>query len=157
MNATGLANERTVSLTRAFDAPRELVYRMWTDPKHMAQWWGPKGFSNPVCEMDVRAGGKMRIDMRAPDGTVYPMTGVFHEVVPNKRLVFTAVAEESDGRPQLTSHTIVTFEESAGKTTVFVYANALGLAPVAPQMLAGMEQGWSGSLDRLAELVARVR
>ncbi|HYT14944.1 MAG TPA: SRPBCC domain-containing protein, partial [Burkholderiales bacterium] len=59
-------NERTVVITRVFDAPRELVWRAWTDPRHMAQWWGPQGFTNPVCEMDVRPGGALRIVMRAP-------------------------------------------------------------------------------------------
>src|SRR6266576_3421118 len=67
-------------LTRVFDAPRELVFKAWTDTKHMAQWWGPNGFTNPVCELDARAGGAIRIDMRAPDGAVYPMKGVFEEI-----------------------------------------------------------------------------
>ena len=67
--------DREVTLTRIFDAPRTLVFAMWTDPRHVAQWWGPQGFSNPVCEMDVRSGGALRIVMRAPDGVDYPMRG----------------------------------------------------------------------------------
>ena len=63
-----------------YDAPRALVFKMWIEPKHMAQWWGPKGFTNPRCELDARVGGKIHIDMRAPDGTVYPMSGTFREV-----------------------------------------------------------------------------
>ena len=73
-SAAALANEATVTITRVFDAPRALVWAAWTDPKRMAQWWGPKGFTNPVCELDLRVGGKIRIDMRAPDGTRYEET-----------------------------------------------------------------------------------
>ncbi len=58
--------KRELNITRIFDAPRSLVFKMWTDPKHVAQWWGPKGFTNPVCERDVRPGGALRIVMRGP-------------------------------------------------------------------------------------------
>jgi uncharacterized protein YndB with AHSA1/START domain len=68
--------EQELVLTRVFDAPRELVFKVWTDPKHLARWWGPRGFTNPVCELDLRPGGAILIHMRGPDGTVYPMTGV---------------------------------------------------------------------------------
>ncbi len=149
------AAERELVITRVFDAPRELVFKMWTDPKHMAQWWGPKGFTNPVCELDVRPGGAIRIHMCGPDGTVYPMTGTFREIVAPERLVVTAVAEDKQGNPLLEGHDVVTFEEHGGKTKLTVHARAVGLAPIAPQMLAGMEAGWTQSLERLAELVAR--
>jgi len=87
--------------TRVFDAPRELVWKVWTDPKHVARWWGPHGFTNPVCELDVRPGGAIRIHMRGPDGTVYPMTGVYLEVVEPERIVFTSAALGADGNPML--------------------------------------------------------
>ena len=162
MTATAQATPtatREVTLTRIYDAPRSLVFRMWTDPVHMAQWWGPKLFTNPVCELDVRPGGKIWIVMRGPKGTDFdqdfPMSGTFHEVVEPERLVFTAIAEDKDGNPLLEAHTTVTFEDQGGKTKLTVQANAVGLAPVAPQMLAGMEAGWSQSLEKLADLVAR--
>src|SRR5208283_3243052 len=82
--------ERELTLTRVFDAPRDLVWSAWTDPSHMARWWGPNGFTNPRCEMAVRVGGVIRIDMRGPNGIVYPMTGTFREVVAPERLVFVA-------------------------------------------------------------------
>src|ERR1700730_7092158 len=82
--------ERELKITRVFDAPREMVFKAWTDPKLLAQWWGPKGFTNPVCELDVRPGGAIRVHMRGPDGTVYPMTGVYQEVVEPERIVFTS-------------------------------------------------------------------
>lgn len=147
--------EREVSITRVFDAPRSLVFKMWTDPKHMAQWWGPKGFTNPVCELDVRPGGAIHIHMRGPDGVVHPMTGVFREIVEPERLVFTAVAEDHQGNPLLEALTTVTFAEQGDRTKLTVHAKAVGLAPIAAQMLAGMEAGWTQSLERLGELVAR--
>jgi uncharacterized protein YndB with AHSA1/START domain len=80
------SNEREVVITRIFDAPRALVFQAWTDPKQMAQWWGPHGMSNPICEMDVRPGGAYRIVMRNPNGVDYPMKGVYREVVKACRL-----------------------------------------------------------------------
>jgi uncharacterized protein YndB with AHSA1/START domain len=150
-------NTCEVTVVRVFDAPRELVFRMWTEPKHMAQWWGPKGFSNPVCEIDARPGGRILIHMTGPDGTVYPMSGIFHEVVPPQRLVFVAVPEDRDGKPLLESVTTVSFEDQDGKTKLTVEAKAVGLAPIAPQMLAGMQAGWTQSLERLTALTASER
>jgi uncharacterized protein YndB with AHSA1/START domain len=145
---------RDVNLSRVIDAPCDLVWAAWTEPQHMAKWWGPKGFTNPVCELDVRPGGKILIHMKAPDGTVYPMSGVFAEVDKPRRLAFTAYAEGSDGTRYLESHTIVTLEGQGARTKVTVMASAKGLHPLAPQMLAGMEAGWTQSLERLGELSA---
>jgi uncharacterized protein YndB with AHSA1/START domain len=147
---------RELTLTRVFDAPRGRVFEMWTTPEHMAHWWGPHDFTNPVCELDVRVGGAIRIDMRGPDGTVYPMTGTFHEIVPPERLVFLAVARDHAGNPLLESLTTVTFDDVGGKTRLTVEASAVGIAPVAARMLAGMDAGWAQSLERLAALAARL-
>jgi uncharacterized protein YndB with AHSA1/START domain len=157
-NATApLPNERTVQLSRLLDAPRSLVFRMWTDPQHMAKWWGPRSFDNPVCTMDVRPGGALLIHMRGPDGTLYPMSGTFIEVVEPERLVFKAVAEDNAGNALLEAHTVVTFEDEGGKTRLSVHATGVGIAAGAPQMLAGMQEGWSQSLDKLADLLAPMR
>ena len=150
---------KELTITRIYDAPRALVFKMWIDPEHMAQWWGPRGFTNPVCEMDVRSGGKIWIVMRGPKGGDYdkdfPMSGTFHEVIPNERLVFMAVAEDHDGNHLIESLTTVTFEDQDGKTKLTMHARAVGLAPIAVQMLAGMDAGWNSSLDKLAELLGR--
>ena len=149
------SNRRTeVTLTRIFDAPRALVWKAWTDPAMLARWWGPHGFTNPRCEADVRAGGKILIHMRAPDGTVFPMTGTFDEVAEPECLVFRAVPVDDNGTALLESLTTVTFHDLGGKTKVIVHASAAPLQPVADQMLKGMEAGWTQSLERLAELVA---
>lgn len=152
--ATG-RTERELVITRVFDAPRELVFKVWTEPEHLARWWGPRGFTNPVCEMDARPGGSLRIVMRGPDGVDYPMTGVFREVVAPERLVFTAVAEDKDGNPLLEGLTTVTFAEEDGKTKLTLQTSAVALVAEAAAMLDGMEEGWSQSLDRLAEYLAK--
>lgn len=144
-----------VTLTRTFDAPRTLVWQAWTDPEMMARWWGPKGFTNPVCEMDVRIGGKILIHMQAPDGTVHPLTGMFDEVAEPECLIFRAVPATLDGKPLLESLTTVTFHEIGNQTKVIVHASAAPIEPVAAEMLKGMNEGWSQSLERLAELVAQ--
>jgi uncharacterized protein YndB with AHSA1/START domain len=148
-----LANEATVTITRVFDALRALVWAAWTDPKQMALWWGPRHFTNPVCELDVRVGGKIRIDMCGPDGTIYPMTGTFRDVFVPARLVFMAEARDHNGKALLESLATVTFSEEGAKTRLTVHAHAVGLAPIAPQMLAGMEAGWTQSIDKMEELV----
>ncbi len=73
------------------------MFEAWTDANHLAQWWGAKGFTNPVCEVDARTGGALRIVMRGPDDTEYPMTGTFREVVAPERLVFTNNPVDGDG------------------------------------------------------------
>ncbi|HYT22372.1 MAG TPA: SRPBCC domain-containing protein, partial [Candidatus Polarisedimenticolia bacterium] len=103
-------------LTRVFDALRELVFKAWTDPKIVAQWWGPHRFTNPVCELDARPGGAMRIHMRGPDGTVYPMTGNYQEIVEPERIVFTSAALDAAGNPMFEMLTAVTFAEQGRKT-----------------------------------------
>lgn len=146
--------EGTVNITRVFDAPRELVWRAWTDPKMMAQWFGPRGFTSSVPELDARAGGSLRIVMRGPDGAEYPMKGVFREVVRPERLVFSNIALDNDGNHLLEGETTITFSERDGKTTMRLHTHAVGKVPIAVQMLAGMEAGWTQSIDKLGELVA---
>ena len=141
--------DRELILTRVLDAPRELVFRMWTDPQHVAKWWGPMGFTNPVCEMDVRPGGELRIVMRAPDGTDHPMIGTFREVVAPERLVFTFAAVDGQGNSLLDGVTVVTFTERGGKTELTVQTHAIALVPLAARMLEGMDAGWRQTLDRL--------
>ena len=144
--------ELEVVITRTFDAPRELVFRMWTEPRHFARWWGPKGFTNPVCELDARPGGAILVHMRAPNGAVYPLTGTFREVVPLDRIVFTCIAEDGQGNAALDEITTVTFAAEGSKTKVTVRSKAVGLAPAASHMLSGMEKGWSQTLDRLGDV-----
>ncbi len=145
--------EGAVAITRVFAAPRALVWRAWTDPKMLAQWFGPRGFTASVPELDLRVGGALRIVMHGPDGNDYPMKGVFTEVKPPERLVFSNIAIDNDGNHLLEGETVVTLSEHDGKTTLTMKSHAVGLVPLAPQMLAGMEAGWTQSIDKLGELL----
>jgi uncharacterized protein YndB with AHSA1/START domain len=142
-------------LTRVFDAPRSLVFQAWIDPVHVAQWWGPRGFTNPVCELDPHPGGAILIHMRAPNGVVYPMTGVFQEIVPPERLSFLSGAMDDKGNLLFEILNTVTFAEQAGKTTLTLHARVIKSTPAAAPHLAGMEIGWTQSLERLAAFVTK--
>jgi len=102
-------HDREIVTTRVFDAPRERVFRAWTDPDHLAKWWGPKGFTNTFQEFDMRQGGNWRFVMHGPDGVDYKNKSVFVEVVKPERIVFQHV---SGPRFQVTA----TFAEETGKT-----------------------------------------
>jgi uncharacterized protein YndB with AHSA1/START domain len=149
--------ERELTITRVFDAPRALVFKAWTDTEHLAQWWGPAGFTNPVCEFDARVGGALRIHMRSPDGTVYPMTGVIREIVTPERLVFTSIALGAAGEHLLECLTTVTFADEGGKTRLTLQTRAVAVTADAVGYLQGMETGWTQSIDRLEALVVRLR
>ncbi|MEA2712035.1 MAG: hypothetical protein QOF78_4636 [Phycisphaerales bacterium] len=148
------AARREVVLTRIIDAPRALVFKAWIDPKRLAKWWGPKGFTNPRCEIDVRPGGAIRIDMRAPNGIVYPMTGVFQEIIEPERLVFTSAALDGEGKPLFENLNLITFaEHGAGgaQTRLTVQARVQHETAQAAPYLAGMEEGWTMTIDRLEQ------
>jgi len=144
---------RELTLSRTFEASRRLVFRAWTDQKRLARWWGPRGFDNPVCEFEARAAGAIRIDMRGPDGTVYSMTGVVREIVEPERLVFACMPLDENRRPLFEVVNTVAFAEHKGMTTVTVHARVVRATPAAVPYLAGMEPGWSQSLDRLGALL----
>jgi uncharacterized protein YndB with AHSA1/START domain len=145
---------KELTLTRVFDARRERVWKAWTDPKLLAQWWGPDGFTAPVCEVDARPGGAILIHMSG-FGMLAPMAGIFKEVVEPERLVFTnnAFFEVPPVKPLIEGITTVTFTDLGGKTKVTVHNAILRAAPEAAQALAGMEPGWTQSLDKLGEFL----
>ena len=147
--------EREVTITRVLAAPRELVFKAWTDPARLARWWGPKGFTNPVCEVDARVGGALRIVMRSPDGSEYPMKGGFREMVAPERLVFTNIAVDSDGSHMLEGLTTVTFAAQGDKTLMTLHTRVVGVIALSAQMLDGMEEGWTESIDRLEAHVTK--
>jgi uncharacterized protein YndB with AHSA1/START domain len=145
--------EGTVTIRRTLNVPRALVWRAWTGPMMMAQWFGPRLFTIPVCELDVRVGGNLRIIMRGPDGNDYPMHGVFTEVVPETRLIFTSIPTDGSGNHLMEGETRVTFADAGGQTELTVAAHMVGCVPMAKQMLAGMEAGWTQTIDKLGEML----
>jgi uncharacterized protein YndB with AHSA1/START domain len=149
--ANGL-NELTI--TEILNAPRSLTWRSWTDARHVAEWWGPAGFTNPVCEWDARPGGLIRIDMQAPDGSVVPMRGIFHDVREPEWLDFTTTSfADGEGPDQLQVRHNVTFDEQDGKTILTLQSRVVETISATTPFLAGMEDVWNQSLDRLAELL----
>jgi uncharacterized protein YndB with AHSA1/START domain len=146
--------EREVTITRLVDAPRSLVFKAWTDPGMLAQWWGPKGFTAPVCEFDARLGGLFRIHMRAPDGTIYPMRGEIREFVPMERLVFTNIAVDVADKPIIEGLTEVRFADEDGKTRLTIQTRGTAVVDYAVAHLQGMEMGWTMSIDKLQAFLA---
>ena len=151
MGTTPEASAFRTTFSRLIAAPRRLVWQAWTDPIHLATWWGPAGFTNPRCEIDVRTGGTIRIDMRAPDGTIYPMSGVFQDVVPIERLVFESSALDGQGTSLFDVLNTATFVEEGETTRLTLEARAVALHhPDAANYLKGMDAGWRQSIERLA-------
>jgi uncharacterized protein YndB with AHSA1/START domain len=148
---------RELVITRVFDAPRELVWQAWTDARHVVNWWGPDGFTNPVCEVDARPGGLLHIDMRGPDGTLYRGGGVFREVVEPEKLVFLSTALDEHGNTQLEVLHTVTFAEQNGRTKLTLHAAVIHAEPGTEFYLEGMEHGWNQSLNHLADELDRMQ
>jgi uncharacterized protein YndB with AHSA1/START domain len=158
-------------LSRLFDAPRALVFKCWIDAGHLARWWGPEGFTNPVCEADPKPGGVYRIVMRGPDGSEHPMKGVFREIVANERIVkeddlSEHSAESHDlydpGRdksktPNFKILTTVTFADEGKKTRVTIRQRFDRIDLRDNAIKVGMYEGWSGSFEKLDDLVAAIK
>jgi uncharacterized protein YndB with AHSA1/START domain len=141
---------REIVVTRTFDAPRELMWRLWTDPKHLTHWWGPRGFTTTVFEMDVRPGGIWKHTMHGPDGTDYPSQCVFREVVPPKRIDYSLTGGRSDSRVQC--EVTWTFEEQGRGTKVSLrMLFASGEDCKQAEKLYGVKEGGVQTLERFHE------
>jgi uncharacterized protein YndB with AHSA1/START domain len=143
-------------MTRIINAPRKLVWEAWTNQKHIKNWWGPKRFTNPVCEWDAQVGNKILVHMQAPDGTVYPMDGEFIEIKKPERLVFISAALNKEGKHMFEIMNTVVFTEENGKTKITINAKASKIMPEAKPHLDGMNEGWSSSIDKLEEYLRTV-
>ena len=162
-------DDRAFTLSRWLDAPRDRVWRAWTDQRELAKWWGPHGFTNPVAEADVRPEGELRIVMRSPDNVDLPMSGQYLDVEPPSRLVFTdevgadapAVWYDTlDGyRPSLPPRSplrivvTVTFEERDGGTQLTIESEFASDEDRDAVMRLGAASGWSESLEKLEAFV----
>jgi uncharacterized protein YndB with AHSA1/START domain len=142
--------ELELVITRVFDAPRSLVFKAWTEPERLAQWWGPRGFTLPSCKVDLRPGGTYRFHMRGPDGDHWSQ-GVFREIVEPERIVMAGSWADAGGNPTRPETVVtVTFEELGGKTKLTLH-NAVFESVTARDAHRG---GWSSSLECLAEYLA---
>jgi uncharacterized protein YndB with AHSA1/START domain len=152
-NLTDAPAKQEVKITRVFDAPRALVFKMWTDPALVERWWGPKDFTNPVCRMDTKEGGGIRIVMQGPDGTQYPTRGWFTQLIEPELIVFKSIKEDDYGNSQLELINTVRLSEEGGKTTMFFHAEVTLSTPEACGSIDGMNTGWNQSIDRLATTI----
>jgi uncharacterized protein YndB with AHSA1/START domain len=148
-NSETAAGSAEFTMTRVFNAPRDLVWKAWTDPAHAKHWWGPIGFTTTVYESDLRPGGAIVRHMRAPDGTIVRSMGTYEEVVAAERLVSSGQLERPGELP-FEVRTTVTFQEHDGKTTVAVHqAYSKMTAAAAAAAVEGARDGWSQAIGRL--------
>lgn len=144
-----VVSDLEVVMSRIFEAPRELVFEVCTQPRHMSQWWGPRRLSLPVCEMEARAGGRYRFVQRDEDGNEYGFSGEFKEIVAPERVVMTQVYDPYPDHPMLVS---LTFEDlGAGRTRLVDRMRFDSVESRDATIAAGMEAGARESYDRLAE------
>jgi len=151
--------EKEMVITRLFDASRELLWKAWTDPECFKSWWGPKDFTSPYSNIDLRVGGKYLNCMRGPDGKEYWTTGVYREIVPMEKIVCTDSFADPNGNIVPASYygmagdwplellLTVTFEEMGGKTKMTLHHAGIPEG----KMSGECEAGWNESLDKLAE------
>ena len=144
--------KQEIVITRVFDAPRELVFKAYTDPDAIPQWWGPRRLTTIVDELELRPGGAWRYINRNPDGSEFQFHGVYHDIVSPERLVYTF---EFEGVPGHVSLETVTFEEQDGRTKMTNHAVFQSLADRDAMVQSGMQEGASEGMDRLAELVEK--
>ena len=156
MTDTPLA-ERELVLTRLIAAPRAKLYRAWTEPELLKQWFAPLPYTTPVAELDVRPGGSCLVVMRDPDGNDWPNPGVYLDVVENERLIFTDAyvrAWEPSNKPFMTA--IVTFADEEGGTRYTARVLHWTVADREEHERMGFHQGWGQCADQLAALAAKL-
>ena len=152
-----MSADRELVLTRLINAPREKVYRAWTQPELLKQWFAPKPYTTPIVEMDVRPGGSAYFVMRGPDGKDLPNRGVYLEVVPNEKLVSTDAyvkAWEPSEKPFMTL--ILTFEDEGGKTRYTARVRHWTVTDREAHEKMGFHEGWGLCTDQLEALVAKI-
>lgn len=160
-----MADKKELILIRDFNAPREVVWKAWTDPDMFMQWWGPKEFTTPVSKIDLQVGGEYFNCMRAPDGQDFCSKGVYMDIVEPERLVMTDSFADNDGNKVAATYygmgaefpmemqIMVTFEEQQGRTKLIVKHS--DVKNIGETELNDMQQGWNESLDKLADLLVK--
>ncbi len=148
-------NDRRLVLERVFDAPVETIWRCWTEPALLMRWFTPKPYETVACEIDLRPGGRFRTAMKGPDGFASDETGVFLEVIANRRLVFTDAYKpgwEPSEAPFMTS--VIDFADEGGKTRYVATALHWTVADRKRHEEMGFHEGWGAAADQLAALAA---
>jgi uncharacterized protein YndB with AHSA1/START domain len=151
------ANDRELVLTRLIDAPREKLFKCWTQPELMKQWFAPLPWTLPHAEVDLRTGGSSKIVMRSPEGQEFPSQGVYLEIVENEKIVFTDAYTEAwapSEKPFFTG--IITFEDEGGKTRYTALARHWTVEDRKAHEEMGFHEGWGQCADQLAELAKKI-
>lgn len=156
-NKASILEKKELSQSRILNASRDLVWNAWTDPKQLVQWWGPQGFTTPVCEIDVRPNGAIYIEMKGPDGTIYPMKGNYLEIIKPERLVLTSAALDKEGKSLFEELTTINFTEEGGKTKFEMVSKFSKVTPEGEPYLEGGEDGWTQTIDRLEEYLSKIK
>lgn len=151
-NVAELPNDRVIVLTRIFDAPCDLVFKVWTQPEHMVQWFGPRDFTAHDVKVDLRQGGAWRVRIRSPEGRDYRMHGVYREIAPPRRLVFTHIWEAGHDSPDHETLITLNFEELDGKTKMIFHKAILESA----SERASQQNGWSECMQRLNDYLRKL-
>ncbi len=149
---TPVADSRELVIKRIFDAPREVVFGVWSKAEHLAHWFGPRDFTLPFCEIDFRVGGLYRCCMRSPEGEDHWVWGEYREIVETERLVFTWNRDDTDGKIWSSTLVELTFVDSNGKTEFTLRQGKFETVPYREEH--GF--GWGQSLDRLGEYVTEL-
>jgi uncharacterized protein YndB with AHSA1/START domain len=149
-SAAATTAERELTIRRTFDAPRALVFRVWTEPQHLAQWSCPRGFTMTENRGDLRVGGAFSACMRSPEGSDHRLRGVYREIVAPERLVFTHAWVDASGTPGPETLVTVTFAERNGRTEMTFHQGIFDSVAARD----GHQQGWTSCFERLAELLA---
>jgi uncharacterized protein YndB with AHSA1/START domain len=147
-------DQPTLTIERRLNAPRELVWKMFSDPVHLVRWWGPKGFTNPICELDFRVGGRWYHVMRGPDGREFPADSTFVEIVPPERIVYrNRVVDDAvfEGNPPPSFKRTLTLTEADGVTTLTLFAEFETMDERDRAKRRGFIEGTLESYDRLAQ------
>jgi uncharacterized protein YndB with AHSA1/START domain len=153
-------------VTRVFDAPRELVWKAWTEPQYVMQWWGPKGFTSPVCKMDFRVGGKFLCCMRSPDGQEFWNAGEYYEIVPLEKIVSSMYFADSNGNKVGAEEYGIEHEAIEGAYDVTLFEDLgngqtrvtfIGNEPMEDAKNSGQLEGWNQILDKVTEVVAGLK
>lgn len=157
MTATAPISNRELVLTRLIDAPREKLYRAWTEPELLKQWFAPAPWTTPTAELDVRVGGAGYIVMSDPEGNEFGNRGVYLDIAPNERIVLTDAYSEAwipSLKPFMT--TILTFEDEGGKTRYTARVLHWTVEDREAHEKMGFHEGWGQCTDQLAALAARI-
>lgn len=151
-----LSIDREMVITRTFAAPRALVFKVWTDPVHLARWWGPHGWSVPHPVLEPVVGGAIDLSMRAPNGAILPNRGVIEEIVPPELLVYCLKVLEDDGSTRFQLMNTLTFAETAEGTEVTLHVEVVEATPAAAFNIRNMGRGWGETLEKLDAYLARL-